>query len=133
MCHFNVTIFHPLPFSSYSIVSLNVSPMLNFYSSRFFYLLSSIFSYTRLPNLSFYHLYFRFLCLLLLSVFLSLCSFHFDCKKLRSSIPQAELHTASLAVNNHHREQTAFLIALLCYTNTEMWHVNSQWNNGRGE
>jgi len=133
MCHFNITIFQPLPFVSYFSIFLNLSSMLNFYSSRFFYLPISIFSLTRLPNLSLYYLYFRFLCLLLLSVFLSLHTCYFDCKKLRSSIPGAELHTAWLAVSYHHREQTAFRIALLCYRNTEMRHVTSQWNNGRGE
>lgn len=133
MCHFNVTILNPLPFASYFSVFLNASPMPNFYSSCFFYLPISVFSFTLLPNLSFYYAYFRFFCLLLLSVSLTLYSFYFDCKKLRSSIPQAELHIAWLAVSYRHPEQTAFRIGLLCYTNTEMCHVTSQRNNGRGE
>ena len=134
MCHFNVTIFQTLPFVSYFSIFLNLSSMLNFYSSRFFYLpISIFFSFTCLPNLSLYYLYCRFFCLLLLSVFLSLYSCYFDCKKLRSSIPGAELHTAWLAVSYHHREQIAFRIALLCYRNTEMRHVTSQWKNGHGE
>jgi len=71
MCHFNVTIFHPLTFVSYFSVFLNLSPVLNFYSSRFFYLPISIVSFTRLPNLSFYYLYFRFShfsCLYILAI-----------------------------------------------------------------
>ena len=133
MCHFNVTIFHPLPFASYFSVFLNLSPMLNSYNYPFFIFRFQFFSFTHPPKLFFYYLYFRFFSFLLLSVFLSLCSFYFDCKKLRSSILQAELHAAWLAVSYHHREHIAFLIALSRYTNKEMWHVTSQWNNSRGE
>lgn len=121
---------YSLSFSHFS-VSLNFFPMLNSYSARFFYPPISVHSFTHFPNPSFYYFHFRFFCLLFNSIFLSLCSFYFDFTKLRSSIPQAELHTAWLAVSHHHREQIAFRIVLLSYTSTEQRHATSQWNNGR--
>lgn len=114
MCHFNVTIFHPVPFASYFSVFLHLSPcLISTVPASSIFRFQFFFSFTRLPNLSFYYLYFRFFCRLLLSVFLSLCSFYFDCKKRRSSVPQAKLHTAWLATTYHHREQIAFRIALV--------------------
>lgn len=116
---------------SHFSVSLNLFPMLNSYSARFLYPPISVYSFTHFPNPSFYYFHFRFFCLLLHSVFLSLCSFYFYFTKLRSSILQAELHTARLAMSHHHREQIVFRIVLLSYTSTEQRHATSQWNNGR--